>query len=199
MATKTKNFLLTKPSLDDPADITAMNENWDIIDEGLNATTKIATATSTDGVTYVATVPGVEELYNGLEITIIPNMTSTATLPTLNVNGLGAKAIRIPLSINNAAMALPELATYFTVNRPLKVMFDEYYTSGGVWKVIGKERTSAQDLYGTVPIESGGTGAETAEGARTNLGITNDMIRKITISTSTPSGGNSGDIWLVVS
>jgi len=199
MATKTKNFKLIKPSLNDAADITAMNTNWDIIDEELINITKIVPATSTDGVAYVATVPGVDELYNGLEIIIIPSVVSASTTPTLNVNGLGAKPIRVPLSFNNAAMTTPKLATYYTANRPLKLMFDSDYLTGGIWKVVDKQRTSAQDLYGTVPVEGGGTGAETAESARTNLGITNDMIRKITISTSTPSGGNSGDIWLVVS
>ena len=36
MSTKTKNYGLIKPELKDAADITAMNENWDKIDEALN-------------------------------------------------------------------------------------------------------------------------------------------------------------------
>ena len=31
-----------------------------------------------------------------------------------------------------------------------------------------------------------------------DLGIADDQIRKITVSTSEPSGGNDGDIWIVV-
>lgn len=42
------------------------------------------------------------------------------------------------------------------------------------------------------PISKGGTGASTAAGARTNLGLQG----AITISTSSPSGGSPGDIWL---
>ena len=36
MSTKTKNYGLIKPELKDAADITAMNENWDKIDEALD-------------------------------------------------------------------------------------------------------------------------------------------------------------------
>lgn len=41
-------------------------------------------------------------------------------------------------------------------------------------------------------ISDGGTGATTAAGARTNLGIPGT----ITISQFNPSGGSNGDIWL---
>lgn len=129
------------------------------------------TATSTDGVAYTATVAGVTELYNGLEITIIPNKTSTAKNITLDINGLGAKSVRLPLSFNNAAMSLPKLDTYYVEGRPLKLMFDEEYIAGGMWKVQGKQYTSAQDLYGVTPIESGGTGGDTAADARANLEV----------------------------
>lgn len=129
----------------------------------------VVAAESTDGVAYTATVPSVTELSNGLTIVIVPNKTSTTTQATLNVNGLGAKGIRIPLSFNTAAMSLPKLDTFFTEGRPVTVQFDAGYASGGIWKTIDKQRTSAQDLYGTVPVESGGTGADNAAGARTNL------------------------------
>lgn len=36
MALYTTNFNLTKPQLTDPADITAMNDNWDILDDNLS-------------------------------------------------------------------------------------------------------------------------------------------------------------------
>lgn len=130
----------------------------------------VVAAESTDGVAYTATVPSVTELSNGLTIVIVPNKTSTATQATLNVNSLGAKEIRIPLSFNTAAMSTPKLSTFFTEGRPITVQFDAGYVSGGIWKTIDKQRTSAQDLYGTVPVESGGTGATDAATARSNLG-----------------------------
>lgn len=130
----------------------------------------VVDAISTDGVAYEATVEGVTELYNGLTLTIVPNMTSTATAVTLDVNGLGAKMLRLPLSFNNAAMTIPRLAAYYTEGRPITVQYDANYTTGGAWKTLGKQRTSAQDLYGTTPIENGGTDAETPDEACENLG-----------------------------
>ena len=52
----------------------------------------IVTATG-DGAAYTAAIPGVTELKKGLVVTIIPDKTSSETIPTLNVNGLGAKSI----------------------------------------------------------------------------------------------------------
>lgn len=145
----------------------------------------IAAATSADGIAYTATVDGVTELYNGLIITIIPDINSASTTPTLDVNGIGAKMVRLPLSFNNAAMTTPRLATYISAGRPLTLQYDAaYLNNDGIWKVFGKQRTSAQDLYGTVPIEGGGTGATDAETALANLkgvpiidasGAANDM------------------------
>ena len=121
----------------------------------------IAAATSSDGAAYTATVNGFTELYNGLIITIIPDVVSTTTGPTLNVNGFGDVNVRLPLSSNNAAMVMPESEGYFTAGRPITLQFDAGYLSGkGVWKVFGKQRQSAQDLYGNVPseqVETGGT------------------------------------------
>ena len=128
-------------------------------------------ATSSDGVAYAATVTGVTELTNGMMLTIIPEITSTSTAITLNVNGLGAKMVRLALSFNTAAATIPKLPTYYSAGRPVTLMYDENYIAGGIWKTVDKQKTSSQDLYGTVPIDSGGTGAETAAEARKNLGI----------------------------
>lgn len=143
---------------------------------GIGGGTPIVDATSTDGVAYTATVDGVATLTNGLTITIIPSMTSTSTAITLNVNSLGAKAVRLPLSFNNAGMTTPKLEGYYVASRPITLQFDAGYSTEGIWKVLGKQKTSASDLYGTVPIESGGTGATNAADARTNLGITAENI-----------------------
>lgn len=132
----------------------------------------IVEAISTDGVAYTATVDGVTELYNGLLVTIIPNMTSTDRSVTINVNGLGDKMIRVPLSFNTAAMDRPKLDTFFVEGRPTMIQFDANYVAGGLWKTVEKQKTSAQDLYGYVPVESGGTGAADAATALKNLGLT---------------------------
>lgn len=171
MSTTTANYQLHKPELSDPADITAINPNWDKIDEELhNLNSKVVTATSTDGVSYSATVPGVTELYTGLEITIIPNMTSASKTVTLDVNVLGAKNIRLPLSFNTTAVTTPTLENWLSANKPIKLMYD-----GTQWKSY-IQRTSANTLYGSVPIENGGTGADNRDAARTNLGISSVRV-----------------------
>lgn len=148
---------------------------------GKNEAIPIVAATSTDGVAYAATVEGVTELKNGMLLTIVPSMTSKSTAITLDVNGLGAKMVRLPLSFNNAAMSIPKLETYYTVDRPITLQYDAHYLAGdGIWKTIGKQKTSAQDLYGNVPIESGGTGADTAADARANLGAMANKIDGVT-------------------
>lgn len=122
--------------------------------------TIVVDAISNDGVSYTATVEDLEELYNGFEITIIPNIASTTTAPTLNVNGLGAKPIRLSLSLNNSMLVQPKNNDYYAAGRPIKLLFDAKYLSSGAWRVSNKQRPSAEDLYGTVPVPSGGTGLD---------------------------------------
>ena len=150
----------------------------------------VVPAISSDGVSYIATVEDLEELYNGLELTIIPNVSSTTTVPTLNVNGLGAKPIRLPLSQNNSLTCQPESESFFAENRPVQLMFDPNWLSTGMWRAINKQRPSAVDLYGTVPIENGGTGAKNAIEALKNLIAENS-------GDTLPAAGNKGRVFLL--
>lgn len=134
----------------------------------------IYTAESTDGVAYTVTVPGITEMKHGMRIMISPSRNSASTAPTLNVNGLGAYGIRLPLSFNNVACTLPKLATFYSAGKPILLMFDESYAHG-IWKAVEKPKVSAQDLYGTVPLEGGGTGATTAEAALEALGAVSQV------------------------
>ena len=154
---------------------------------------KTVVATSTDGIAYTATMDGITELYNGMEITIIPDVVSTSRSITLNLNGLGAVPIRRPLSFTTfVATSIDADKLYFlSANTPCRLMYHANYTSGGIWLMADKVKTSAQDLYGTVPIESGGTGASTLEGAKENLGITNLEDGTTPVGTS---NGASGDL-----
>jgi hypothetical protein len=129
----------------------------------------VVEATSEDGTNYVATVDGIDRLYSGLELTIIPNIASTTTAPTLNVNGLGAKPIRLSLSLNNSMLVQPKESGYYAAGRPVKLLFDSKYLATGAWRVSNKQRPSAQDLYGAAPIENGGHGADNAEEGMQNL------------------------------
>jgi len=185
MSTLTKNFNFFQPELHDPADITELNANWDRIDTELaSAGNRIVAATSTDGVSYEATVPYLDELHNGLEITIIPNMTSTVVNPTLNINSLGAKYIKVPLSTNTSATTDPASVGFYTKGKPVKLMFNTEQAPDGVWQTVDKQRTSAQDLYGAVPVANGGTGADNPKEARQNLGAVAVETTTITLQTS---------------
>lgn len=199
MSTLTHHFNFFKPELQDPADITELNQNWDRIDSELaTAGNRIVTATSTDGISYEATVPHLEELYSGLEITIIPGITSTTNLPTLNVNGLGAKYIRIPLSINTSAVALPNLDNFFVKDRPIKLMYNTEYGSDGIWQTVDKQRTSAQDLYGSVPLKNGGTGAEDgAEGLKNLFAAGATVLSSHQFGDTLPEAGTPGRIFFL--
>ena len=135
-----------------------------------NAGVSVVEATSNDGIAYSATVPGVTELYAGLEVTIIPKVASASTAITLDINGLGAKFVRLPLSTNTAILAQPDNESYFVDARPVRLMYDPKYANKGSWVVVGRQIYSGNNLYGTVPIEKGGTGADNAEEARENLG-----------------------------
>lgn len=124
----------------------------------------ICTAESSDGVNYTVTIPGVTSLYSGLRIYVKFGRASASMTPKLNVNSLGAKNIRQPLTMNNTATAPGSTTTWLTTACPVVLTY-----TGSMWKV-DFIRPSATDLYGIVPIASGGTGATTAASALTNLG-----------------------------
>lgn len=121
-------------------------------------------ATSSDGVTYTATVPGVTSLYAGLKITVKLSRTTSSTTPKLNVNGLGEKGIRQPLSNNSFATTVGASTTWLNAACPITLTY-----TGTLWKA-DFNRPSAASLYGTMEIDKGGTGADNAADALTNLG-----------------------------
>ncbi len=125
---------------------------------------RIANVTSTDGKVYTANLPGVAKLYNGLEIIIIPDITSTTTLPSLNINGLGDVNIKRRITSNTRTTVQSEDENFLYKDQPIRLIYN-----GSAW-VADMARANVNDLYGTVPIEKGGTGADNAEEACENLG-----------------------------
>ena len=203
MSTTTSNYGFIKAELSDSADITAYNVNWDKIDEELTKfKSKPVTASSSDGTVYHATLDGVTSLYNGLEITVIPSVANTSANPTLNINTLGAKSIKLPLTTNTSATTTLPVG-FLVANRPIKLMYD---STGGFWKTVDKQKASASDLYGTIPITSGGFGGTTAAQARTNLGITPANIGALPATlvsgthygTTLPNAGTKGRIFFKI-
>lgn len=81
--------------------------------------------TTGDGVNYKVSVPGVTELYAGLELTIIPHTVSTNSLCGLNVNNLGAKYM-VLYSPNNTTgdTSYSANTSWITPGVPVKVLYD---------------------------------------------------------------------------
>lgn len=113
----------------------------------------IVTANSTNGTSYTATVDGLTSLAVGTRITIIPERNSASTSPTLNVNGLGAKSIAMLVVYNSYATSAGATTNWLVADTPITLMYN-----GDCWITVDMPRTSAQYLYGTVPVANGGTG-----------------------------------------
>lgn len=126
---------------------------------------RIAKASSTDGKTYTVNLPGVAKLYTGLEITIIPDTTSTTTLPSMNINGLGDVNIKRRITSNTRTTVQSEDENFLYEDQPIRVIYN-----GSVW-VADMARANVNDLYGAVPVEKGGTGADNADEAIRNLTV----------------------------
>ena len=171
--------------------------------ESMGGGTPNVAATSSDGATYTATADGVTELTKGLTIVITPNTTSTTTLPKLNLNGLGAKNIKQGLSVNTSLTVQAQNADWLIANKPVLLMYD-----GLQWKTVAV-RSSGDDMYGTVTVAHGGTGANTAAEALANLlptGGTEGQILTLdadgaatwgNAASGLPSGGTEGQVLTV--
>lgn len=96
------------------------------------------------GAAYTASVNGITSLVAGATFIMVPNVTSTSTSPTLNVNGLGAKNIRQCLSTGSAATAAGANNSWLSAGKPVQVTYD------GVYWIVGFTRPDAAGLYGTV-------------------------------------------------
>lgn len=152
------------------------------------------TTTAGTGAAYTASVSGLT-LVSGASFTMVPHTVSTTTTPTLNVNSLGAKNIRMRLSSAPQSTAGLAAANFLAQGRPVKMVYD-----GTQWIIDDMVRPSATALYGTVPISGGGTGGTTAAQARQNLGITKDIEElqesRITRGTAAPTSSTGGYIYI---
>lgn len=135
------------------------------VSRNLQTVVPVVDAVSTDGFVYTASVDGVDRLYSGLTITIIPKRSSSSKYPLLDVNGLGQEQIK--RRISGQAVLTTQLPSddWIVADKPITVTFN-----GTDW-IMDNTKPSANDLYGDVPIEGGGTGASTLENAQKNLQI----------------------------
>lgn len=149
---------------------------------GLNAV-DIVTATTADGTAYTASIPKLTALKKGQIIVIIPDTTSVSTIPTLNLNGLGAKNIKQRLSVNTSLTVAAKNASWMVANKPVPLLFD-----GTQWVTI-TGRSSGNDLHGIIKMENGGTDADNAADARANLGA---QAQHEAVPVALPASGWSG-------
>lgn len=97
------------------------------------------------GAAYTATVSGIDALTVGATFTMVPHTASTTTTPTLNVNSLGAKGIRMLTGYNTTATATGALNAWLSSGKPVTVKYNGTY-----WIVMDMQRTSAASISGDI-------------------------------------------------
>lgn len=132
--------------------------------------------TEGDGSAYTATVKGITSLDKGINFIMIPHVVSASTAPTLNVNGLGAKSIRQPLTNNTSATVAGATNNWLVASKPVRVMYD-----GTFWKTVELARASASGLYGTVPVANGGVPSSTTEDNGKFLRVVDGVATWVTV------------------
>ena len=106
--------------------------------------------TSGTGSVYTANVPEITELVDGMLVVMIPHVESTSRVPKLNINGLGAYSINRFLSSLSGSY---QTGVNLSANTPVLLM-----CNSGRWLACNLTKPDAHDLFGTVPVSTGGTG-----------------------------------------
>ena len=113
--------------------------------------------TAGTGAAYTASVSDLT-LVVGASFVMVPHTVSTTTAPTLDVNSLGAKNIRMRISSSTSAtVALPS-AAFLAASKPVRMVYDGTY-----WVVDDIVMPDANNTYGT--LISRGTSAPTSSTA----------------------------------
>ena len=146
----------------------------------LDAGVYTATASSTDGIAYSATVPGITALTAGASFIMIPNKASTSKAPTLNVNGLGAKPIRRRLSSLTTSLQQGYSINWIALNKPFTVVYD-----GTAWVVEGLTKTDGADVYGAVAQATADANGNNIAETYATIVMLQSLLPKVTTITLT--------------
>lgn len=139
-----------------------------------------ATAASTDGVAYTATVSGIDSLTVGASFIMIPNKASTSKAPTLNVNGLGAKPIRRRLSSLTTSLQQGYSTNWIALNKPFTVVYD-----GTAWVIEGLTKTDGADVYGVVAQATADAKGNNIADTYATIAMLQSLLPKVTTITLT--------------
>lgn len=139
-----------------------------------------ATAASTDGVAYTATVSGIDSLTVGASFIMIPNKASTSKAPTLNVNGLGAKPIRRRLSSLTTILQQGYSTNWIALNKPFTVVYD-----GTAWVIEGLTKTDGADVYGAVAQATADAKGNNIADTYATIAMLQSLLPKVTTITLT--------------
>lgn len=139
-----------------------------------------ATAESTDGVAYTATVSGIDSLTVGASFIMVPNKASTSKAPTLNVNGLGAKPIRRRLSSLTTSLQQGYSTNWIALNKPFTVVYD-----GTAWVIEGLTKTDGADVYGAVAQATADAKGNNIADTYATIAMLQSLLPKVTTITLT--------------
>lgn len=157
----------------------------------LDAGVYTVTASSTDGIAYSATVPGIDSLTAGASFIMIPNRTSASQEPTLDVNGLGAKKIRRRLNNIVTVTSQGYTKTWISVNKPFTLVYDGTY-----WIVEGMAQPAGADIYGTVPMATADANGNVITDTYATIAMLQSMLPKVTtINLVTGWGGTASPYY----
>lgn len=115
-------------------------------------------ATSSDGVTYTATVKGISTLQVGNSFVMVPNRVSASTVAKLNVNNLGAANLRLRGGGSTTTTVAPTSDNWLTANKPVRVTYD------GLWWVCDLTPAIESEVtYGTTDLTAGSSSLATGK------------------------------------
>ena len=137
-----------------------------------------AVASSSDGVAYIATVPGIESLSSGASFIMIPDKTSASKEPTIDVNGLGAKKIRRRLSAITTSLQSGYSNTWISINKPFQIVYD-----GAAWVVEGMPKPVGADVYGAVLQATSDASGNVITDTYATIAMLQSMLPKVTTIT----------------